>query len=150
LRLPDLIYIDHFMDNILSLSDDDDSIHADAAQDIPHSGHRCPVHQIFIAQTQKAGRCQGCGFGNTAMQLAHQEMLPEVLAAVVRAMTAPRSLVAFERGAVGPSKDCAYEGPVLKAISGVPIAMWARVRWLRGLILAELADRRARPGGRLR
>ena len=28
-----------------------------------------------------------------------------------------------ERGAVGPSKDCAYEGPILKAISGVPIAM---------------------------
>jgi methanol--5-hydroxybenzimidazolylcobamide Co-methyltransferase len=64
-----------------------------------------------------------CGFGNTAMQLAHQGMLPEVLAAVDRAMTAPRSLVAFERGAVGPSKDCAYEGPVLKAISGAPIAM---------------------------
>ena len=64
-----------------------------------------------------------CGFANTAMQLAHQGMLPEVLAAVDRAMTAPRSLVAFERGAVGPSKDCAYEGPVIKAIAGVPIAM---------------------------
>ncbi len=64
-----------------------------------------------------------CGFGNTAMQLAHQGMLPEVLAAVDRALTAPRSLVAFEQGAVGPSKDCAYEGPVLKAISGAPIAM---------------------------
>jgi methanol---5-hydroxybenzimidazolylcobamide Co-methyltransferase len=64
-----------------------------------------------------------CGFGNTAMQLAHQGMLPEVLAAVDRALTAPRSLVAFERGALGPSKDCAYEGPVLKAITGAPIAM---------------------------
>jgi methanol--5-hydroxybenzimidazolylcobamide Co-methyltransferase len=64
-----------------------------------------------------------CGFANTAMQLAHQGMLPEVLAAVDRAMTAPRSLVAFARGAVGPSKDCAYEGPVLKAITGAPIAM---------------------------
>ncbi len=50
-------------------------------------------------------------------------MLPEVLAAVDRAMTAPRSLVAFERGAVGPSKDCAYEGPILKAITGCPISM---------------------------
>jgi methanol--5-hydroxybenzimidazolylcobamide Co-methyltransferase len=57
------------------------------------------------------------------MQLAHQGMLPEVLAAVDRAMTAPRSLVAFARGAVGPSKDCAYEGPVLKAITGAPISM---------------------------
>jgi len=57
------------------------------------------------------------------MQLAHQKMLPEVLAAVVRAMSAVRSLVAFERGAVGPSKDCAYEGPVIKAITGCPISM---------------------------
>src|SRR5271157_2249236 len=64
-----------------------------------------------------------CGFANTAMQLAHQKMLPEVLAAVVRAMSAARSLVAFEHGAIGPSKDCAYEGPVIKAITGCPIAM---------------------------
>ena len=64
-----------------------------------------------------------CGFANTAMQLAHQRMLPEVLAAVVRAMGAARSLVAMECGAIGPSKDCAYEGPVLKAITGYPISM---------------------------
>ena len=70
-----------------------------------------------------AGGDTACGFANTAMQLAHQKMLPEVLAAVVRAMSAVRSLVAFERGAVGPSKDCAYEGPVIKAITGCPISM---------------------------
>ena len=69
------------------------------------------------------GGDSACGFANTAMQLAHQKMLPEVLAAVVRAMAAVRSLAAFEEGAVGPSKDCAYEGPVIKAITGVPIAM---------------------------
>jgi methanol--5-hydroxybenzimidazolylcobamide Co-methyltransferase len=69
------------------------------------------------------GGDSACGFANTAMQLAHQRMLPEVLAAVVRAMGAARSLVAFENGAVGPSKDCAYEGPVLKAITGCPISM---------------------------
>jgi methanol--5-hydroxybenzimidazolylcobamide Co-methyltransferase len=69
------------------------------------------------------GGDSACGFANTAMQLAHQRMLPEVLAAVVRAMSAVRSLVAFEQGAVGPSKDCAYEGPILKAITGCPIAM---------------------------
>jgi methanol--5-hydroxybenzimidazolylcobamide Co-methyltransferase len=57
------------------------------------------------------------------MQLAHQRMLPEVLAAVVRAMSAVRSLAAFEHGAVGPSKDCAYEGPIIKAITGCPISM---------------------------
>ncbi len=65
----------------------------------------------------------GCGFANTAMQLAHQKMLPEVLAAVVRAMAAARSLIAYECGVRGPSKDCAYEGPVLKAIAGCPISM---------------------------
>lgn len=64
-----------------------------------------------------------CGFANTAMQLAHQKLLPETLAAVVRAMSSVRSLVAFEEGAVGPSKDCAYEGPVLKVITGCPISM---------------------------
>jgi methanol--5-hydroxybenzimidazolylcobamide Co-methyltransferase len=80
---------------------------------------------VAIAEARGAlpGGDTACGFGNTAMQLAHQGMLPEVLAAVDRALTAPRSLVAFERGAVGPSKDCAYEGVILKAITGCPIAM---------------------------
>jgi methanol--5-hydroxybenzimidazolylcobamide Co-methyltransferase len=70
-----------------------------------------------------SGGDSACGFANTAMQLAHQKMLPEVLAAVVRAISAVRSLAAFEHGAVGPSKDCAYEGPILKAITGCPISM---------------------------
>ncbi len=69
------------------------------------------------------GGDSACAFANTAMQLAHQKMLPEVLAAVVRAMSAVRSLAAFEEGARGPSKDCAYEGPILKAITGAPISM---------------------------
>jgi len=64
-----------------------------------------------------------CGFANTAMQLAHQGMLPRVLAAVVRLLSAPRSLVAVEKGATGPLKDCGYENPILKAIAGVPISM---------------------------
>jgi len=69
------------------------------------------------------GADSACGFANTAMQLASQGMLPEVLASVIRAASAVRSLVAFSCGAVGPSKDCAYEGPVIKAITGAPIAM---------------------------
>ncbi len=64
-----------------------------------------------------------CGFGNTAMVLADKRYLPRVFAAVIRVMTVARSLVAYECGAVGPSKDCAYEGPYLKAITGCPIAM---------------------------
>jgi methanol--5-hydroxybenzimidazolylcobamide Co-methyltransferase len=69
------------------------------------------------------GGDSACGFANTAMQLASQGMLPEVLAATVRAASAVRSLVALECGALGPSKDCAYEGPVIKAITGTPISM---------------------------
>ena len=70
-----------------------------------------------------SGGDTACGFGNTAMQLAHQGMLPKVLAAIVRLMTAPRSLVAVLHGATGPLKDCGYENPVIKAITGVPISM---------------------------
>jgi methanol--5-hydroxybenzimidazolylcobamide Co-methyltransferase len=69
------------------------------------------------------GGDSACGFANTAMQLASQGMIPEVLAAVVRAASAVRSLVAYECGARGPSKDCAYEGPILRAITGTTIAM---------------------------
>lgn len=64
-----------------------------------------------------------CGFGNTAMVLAEQKLIPRVFAAVVRAVSAVRSLVAYECGAVGPGKDCGYENPILKAITGCPMAM---------------------------
>lgn len=64
-----------------------------------------------------------CGFGNTAMTLAEMHHIPCVWAALVRVLTVTRSLVAYERGAVGPSKDCAYEGPYIKAITGYPIAL---------------------------
>jgi methanol--5-hydroxybenzimidazolylcobamide Co-methyltransferase len=64
-----------------------------------------------------------CGFGNTAMALADTRHIPKVWAAVVRVMTVPRSLVAYERGALGPGKDCAYENVYLKAITGHPMAM---------------------------
>jgi methanol--5-hydroxybenzimidazolylcobamide Co-methyltransferase len=70
-----------------------------------------------------AGGDAACGFANTAMQLARKRMVPGVFAAVVRAVGAARSLVAVECGAKGPDKDCAYEGPYLKAIAGIPIAM---------------------------
>ena len=64
-----------------------------------------------------------CGFGNTAMVLAEQRMIPRVFAAVVRAVSTVCTLVAYENGAVGPGKDCAYENPYLKAITGFPMAM---------------------------
>lgn len=64
-----------------------------------------------------------CGFANTAMILADKGLIPKVLAAAVRTATIPRSLQAYRAGAIGPSKDCAYEGPYIKAITGVPISM---------------------------
>jgi methanol---5-hydroxybenzimidazolylcobamide Co-methyltransferase len=71
-------------------------------------------------------RCAGdtaCGFANTAMVLAEQRMIPRVFAAVVRAISAVRTLACYECGAVGPGKDCGYENPILKAITGYPMAM---------------------------
>ncbi len=70
-----------------------------------------------------SGGDTACAFANTAMQLAGQQLIPESLAAVVRAMSAVRGLAAVEGGAVGPWKDCGYEGIVVKAISGIPISM---------------------------
>jgi methanol--5-hydroxybenzimidazolylcobamide Co-methyltransferase len=64
-----------------------------------------------------------CGFGNTAMVLAERKYIPRLFAALIRVMSVARSLVAFERGAIGPNKDCAYEGVFIKAITGYPVAL---------------------------
>ncbi|MEI2723925.1 MAG: methyltransferase MtaB domain-containing protein [Verrucomicrobiota bacterium] len=81
------------------------------------------LQQIAAKHGVKCAGDTACGFGNTAMVLAEQKMIPRVFAAVVRAVTAVRSLVAYECGAVGPGKDCGYENPILKAITGYPMAM---------------------------
>lgn len=64
-----------------------------------------------------------CGFANTAMVLAEKKYIPTVFSALVRVISVVRSIVAMEEGAVGPDKDCGYEGPFLKAITGIPISM---------------------------
>lgn len=64
-----------------------------------------------------------CAFGNTAMVLAEKQYIPRVFAAVVRAVSAVRTLVGYECGCVGPGKDCGYENVYLKAITGCPMAM---------------------------
>jgi methanol--5-hydroxybenzimidazolylcobamide Co-methyltransferase len=81
------------------------------------------LQKIAVTRGVKCAGDTACGFGNTAMVLAEQKMIPHLLAAVIRAVTAVRSLVAYECGAVGPGKDCAYENPILKAITGCPMAM---------------------------
>lgn len=86
-----------------------------------------------------------CGFANTAMVLAHKNFIPKVFAAVDRVMTAVRTMVAVECGAIGPDKDCGYEGVYLKAITGTPISMEGKTAAcahssLVGNIAAALAD----------
>ena len=81
------------------------------------------ISEIAARHGVHAAGDTACGFANTAMVLAEQKMIPRVFAAVVRAVSAVRSLVAYEHGAVGPGKDCGYENPYLKAITGCPMAM---------------------------
>jgi methanol--5-hydroxybenzimidazolylcobamide Co-methyltransferase len=80
---------------------------------------------IEIAKKTDAlpGGDTACGFGNTAMVLAEKKYIPRVFAAIARIVTVVRTLVAVEKGATGPDKDCGYEGPFLKAITGIPISM---------------------------
>lgn len=81
----------------------------------------------IVGIAESTGRLAGgdtaCGFANTAMVLAEKQYIPRIVAAVDRVASVARSLVAFEAGAVGPDKDCGYEGPFMKAIAGVPISM---------------------------
>ena len=67
-----------------------------------------------------------CGFANTAMVLADRKYIPKVFSAVIRVLSAVRSLVAIECGAKGPHKDCGYEGVYVKAITGTPISTEGR------------------------
>jgi methanol--5-hydroxybenzimidazolylcobamide Co-methyltransferase len=78
---------------------------------------------IAKKNSRLAGGDTACGFGNTAMVLAEKGFIPKIFAATVRVISAVRTLVAIEEGATGPDKDCGYEGPYLKAITGTPISM---------------------------
>lgn len=72
-----------------------------------------------------AGGDTNCSEANTAMFMAGgflSKDVPHTLAALSRAICVSRSLVAYECGATGPTKDCAYEDPIIKSITGVPIA----------------------------
>ncbi len=72
-----------------------------------------------------AGGDTNCAGANTSMFMAGGYLDKDVartFAAVTRAIASARTLIAYEAGATGPGKDCAYEGPILKAISGKPSA----------------------------
>jgi len=71
-----------------------------------------------------------CSEANTAMFMAGgmiSKDVPHVMAALARAISAGRTMVAYECGATGPTKDCAYEDPIIKAMTGVPISTEGKV-----------------------
>jgi methanol--5-hydroxybenzimidazolylcobamide Co-methyltransferase len=73
-----------------------------------------------------AGGDTNCGQANTAMFLAGgfiSKDVPHTLAALCRAIGASQTLIAYECGATGPGKDCAYENVMVKAITGIPVSM---------------------------
>jgi len=64
-----------------------------------------------------------CSGANTSMFMAGGYLDNDVqrtFSAITRAISAARTVVAWECGAVGPDKDCGYEGPICKAIAGKP------------------------------
>lgn len=67
-----------------------------------------------------------CALANSAMVLANglvNRKIPHTLSAVIRAMSAVRTLACYEEGAIGPGKDCAYENVIIKIITGYPMSM---------------------------
>ena len=83
-----------------------------------------------IVEIAKKNNCipggdTNCSEANTAMFMAGgmtSKDVPHVIAALSRAIAASRTMIAYECGATGPTKDCAYEDPIIKAMTGVPIA----------------------------
>jgi methanol--5-hydroxybenzimidazolylcobamide Co-methyltransferase len=83
---------------------------------------------VSIAKARGAlpGGDTDCAQANTAMFMAGgftAKDVPHSLAALSRAIASARSLVAYECGATGPGKDCAYENPIIKAVTGLPMSM---------------------------
>lgn len=86
--------------------------------------------QKIVEIAQKYGVTPGgdtnCAQANVAMFMAggyQDKSVPHTFAALTRAICAGRTLVAYEQGAKGPTKDCGYEDPIIKAITGIPISM---------------------------
>ncbi|MEI6795335.1 MAG: methanol--corrinoid protein co-methyltransferase MtaB [Methanomassiliicoccales archaeon] len=95
-----------------------------------------------------AGGDTNCAGANTSMFMAGGYLdkdIPRTFAAVTRAIASARTLVAYECGATGPDKDCGYEGPILKAISGKPAAQEGKGAQdshadLMGNLMAQVCD----------
>ena len=67
-----------------------------------------------------------CSHANSVMVLAggfRKKFISHTFAAVVRAISAVRTLASYEAGGIGPGKDCAYENTIIKAVTGYPVSM---------------------------
>ena len=78
-----------------------------------------------IAKKNKAvaGGDTNCSGANVSMFMAggmQDNDVQRTFSAVTRCISAARTLAAWESGAIGPDKDCGYEGPIVKAIAGMP------------------------------
>ncbi|MDY0294092.1 MAG: methyltransferase MtaB domain-containing protein, partial [Candidatus Methanomethylophilaceae archaeon] len=103
-----------------------------------------------IAKKNKviAGGDTNCSGANTSMFMAGGFLDNDVqrtYSAVTRAISAARTMVAMECGATGPDKDCGYEGPIIKSITGRPAAQEGKNCQcahadLQGNLMAQVCD----------
>lgn len=85
------------------------------------------TEMVSIAKKNKVipGGDTNCSGANVSMFMAGGLLDNDVqrtFSAVTRAISAARTMVAIEAGATGPDKDCGYEGPIIKSITGTPTA----------------------------
>jgi Methanol-cobalamin methyltransferase B subunit. len=103
-----------------------------------------------IAKKNKAvaGGDTNCSGANVSMFMAggyQDNDVQRTFSAVTRCISAARTLAAWEAGAVGPDKDCGYEGPIVKSIAGKPTAQEGKNCQcahcdLQGNLMAQVCD----------
>ena len=110
------------------------------------------VWQQFVDIAKKHGTIAGgdtnCSGANVSMFMAGGFLDNDVqrtFSAVTRAISAARTMVAMEAGASGPDKDCGYEGPIIKGITGKPSAQEGKNCQcahadLQGNLMAQICD----------
>ena len=105
---------------------------------------------VNVAKKNKvtAGGDTNCSGANVSMFMAGgmlDQDVQKTFSAVTRAISAARTMVAMECGATGPDKDCGYEGPIIKTITGRPAAQEGKNCQcahadLQGNLMAQICD----------
>ncbi|MCQ2052555.1 MAG: methanol--corrinoid methyltransferase [archaeon] len=108
------------------------------------------TEMVSICKKNKtiAGGDTNCSGANVSMFMAGGLLDNDVqrtFSAVTRAISAARTMVAMECGATGPDKDCGYEGPIIKSITGKPAAQEGKNCQcahadIQGNLMAQCAD----------